>query len=101
MYILKSDKNFADISKIGTSFTQECEAISKKAMSYKVTGVIDKKIQGKTYHIVSLEYEKTNKIIPKKYIPPKKVELTKAEKRFQFSIRFSNESCNRSYEKRG
>ena len=88
MYILKSDKNFADISKIGTSFTQEYEAISKKAMSYKVTGVIDKKIQGKTYHIVSLEYEKTNKIIPKKYIPPKKVELTKAEKDFNSQLDF-------------
>lgn len=88
MYILKTDKNFADISKIGTSFTQEYEAVSKNAMSYKVTGVINKKIQGKTYNIVSLEYEKTNKIVPKKYIPPKKVEVTKSEKDFYDKLDF-------------
>lgn len=92
MYIIKNSDNFADISKIGRDTlsiaTQEFEAVSKKSMNYKVTGIIDKKINGKNYKIVSLEYEKTNKIIKKEYVPPKKVELTEQQKDFNELLKF-------------
>lgn len=92
MYIIKNSDNFADISKIGRDTlniaTQEFEAVSKKSMSYKITGIIDKKINGKNYKIVSLEYEKTNKIIKKEYVPPKKLELTEEQKNFNELLKF-------------
>ena len=92
MHIIKNSDNFADISKIGRDTlhiaTQEFEAVSKKSMSYKVTGIVDKKINGINYKIVSLEYEKTNKIIKKAYTPPKKVGLTETQKDFNNQLQF-------------
>ena len=92
IYVLKSGKNFSDISNIGRDtlniFTQEYEAVSKKAMSYKVTGISKQEIQGKKFNIVTLEYDKTNKIIKRKYEPPKPKVLSEKEKNFLNDLNF-------------
>lgn len=93
IFKLKSSKNFADISQIGRdsrSFgQQEWEAISKKAMTYKVSKIVSEKILNVEHKVVYLDFVKTDKIIQREYKKPvKKVEQKIDKNNIQVQMKF-------------